>query len=71
MGACPGSVTKGSRFVAQLRSPFHGVHGPQGMAHSRSAEAKPSEQGTRKSNSTNAAPSCQAENYGAKQPISG
>ena len=43
----------------------------KGMAHSGSAEAKPSEQGTRKSNGTNAAPSCQAESYVAMQHVSG
>ena len=42
----------------------------KGMAHSGSAEAKPSEQGTRKSNGTNAAPSCQAESYVAMQHVS-
>ena len=45
--------------------------GTKGMAHSGLAEAKPSEQGTRKSNGTNAAPSCQAETYVAMQHVSG
>ena len=43
----------------------------KGMAHSESAEAEPSEHGTRKSNGTNAAPSCQADTYVAMQHVSG
>ena len=43
----------------------------KGMAHSGSAEATPSQQGTRKSNGTNAAPSCQAKSYVAMQHVSG
>ena len=43
----------------------------KGMAHSGSAEAKPSEQGRSKSNGTNVAPSCQAESYVAMQHVSG
>ena len=43
----------------------------KGMAHSGSAEAKPSEQGTCESNGTNVAPSCQAKSYVAIQDVSG
>ena len=43
----------------------------KGMAHLGSAQAKPSEEGTLKFNSSNAAPSCQAESYVARQPVSG
>ena len=42
---------------------FHGADGHQGPAHSGSAAADPSEQGTRKSNGINAAPSCHAESF--------
>lgn len=40
-GACPGLVTKGSRFVAQLRRAFHGVDGHQGGAFRVGREAVP------------------------------
>ena len=47
MGPCPGSVTKVVCLVAQLCWAFHGVDGHHGMAHPRSAEAKPSGHGSR------------------------
>ena len=42
---------------------FHGADGHQRLAHSGSAVAKPSEQGRRKSNGINAAPSYHAESF--------
>ena len=42
---------------------LHGADGHQGLAHSGSAVANPSEQGTCESNGINAAPSCHAESF--------